>query len=459
MAAFLKASPQHLFRRTQVRQVLAYLREANPVRYAKELRDLLADRGIRPHLKDLMFALLADVREPTDDEWAIWKTWIDPALKAFEENAPNADELSALAWRRFFKSRSWFTEVDRRGMIERWLDSENDRIIDNVAVDYLRIHQRHSPERVAALLEPYADRQGWALRLQFLHGVGRASLEPALFRSVSASRGQRSARQCARTNPRRTVRSQACSTVSRRTGPTGWAEVMAHRLRRRLSIARADGGTPSGQDFFGRDPFAGKVLIESSKGSPVAFVEHLLPVVLEISDYALTGDTPPKRDAVWWILVTTKRPDGEAASLEGLAGALATLARDHSVDLDNKIADLRRRDAHVANHLLLALYAGGAGRYADAAVSLLCDEPWRLQCGFSDNMNWCAVEMIRAVVPHCTVKNRERLEMMILNYISPYERTIGGYKQYGRTRFSLLSAIPGKLRSASANVHYRGIGT
>ena len=74
ITAFLKASEQHLFRRAQVRQVLAYLRDRDQAGYARELRDLLSDDAIRAHLKDLAFALLADVGSPTDQEWAIWET-------------------------------------------------------------------------------------------------------------------------------------------------------------------------------------------------------------------------------------------------------------------------------------------------------------------------------------------------------------------------------------------------
>ena len=200
MGAFLKASEQHLFRRTQVRQVLAYLREANPVRYIAEFRNLLADNAIRPHLKDLMFALLADVRDPTDDEWEIWKTWIEPTIKAFEDGTPNSDKLAALAWRRFWSSRSWFAEVDRRGLLRRWLDSENDQIIDRVAVGL--------PTDPPATLA--GSRRGVARTVRrtcqlgtttaIPHGVGRALYQPALLRPVSAPRGQRGARRGARTD-------------------------------------------------------------------------------------------------------------------------------------------------------------------------------------------------------------------------------------------------------------------
>ena len=102
LVSFLKESEQHLFRRAQVRQVLAYLREADPDRYVQELGDLLSDEGIRTHIKDLAFALLAEVTEPTEEEWKIREKWTAPALKAIEQGTPNPDKLSEIAWRRFF---------------------------------------------------------------------------------------------------------------------------------------------------------------------------------------------------------------------------------------------------------------------------------------------------------------------------------------------------------------------
>ena len=180
----------------------------------------------------------------------------------------------------------------------------------------------------------------------------------------------------------------------------------------------------------------------------------MLPIVLEISDSALTGDKPPKHDAVWSILVKTEHPDGEDACLSRLASALAALAREHSLDVRGVITDLRRRDTHIANHLLLALYRGGAAHYGDEAITLLSDEPWRFQCGFADSPHWCAMEVIRAIVPHCTTDNRERIEAVILGYAPPYERTQDGYRLFGRAQLDLLSAFPAELRSPSANTRF-----
>ena len=450
LVSFLKKSEQHLFRRAQVRQVLAYLRDADSARYVQELDTLLSTEGIRPHIKDLAFALLAEVTEPTEEEWDIREKWLAPALESIRQGTPNQDKLSEIAWRRFFTAPSWFAVADQRGVIKDWLASGNDRLA-NVAVNYLNCHQGHAPDRVAALLEPYADCGGeWALRLRSLmkwadHQTSRRFFDLFLYLvdngTLDEARGPS------------TFWSMLYGLGESR--PEWVPEVLAHRLRRYLAVIRHAGGDLNRRELLGSDGSMVKMCFESAARAPADFVEHVLPVVLEISELAATGDNPPKLDVVWHIPMKDAPPDGEDACLSGLAEALVALACEDTADLRDVIANLRRRDTHIANHLLLALYGGGTARYADEAVSLLCDEPWRFKCGFSSSPNWCAMEAIRAVIPHCTIENRKRLEHVILNYVSPYERTRDGYKENGRTRFALLSAIPAELRSTRANTHFK----
>ena len=452
IAAFLKASEQHLFRRAQVRQVLTYLREDDTDRYIDELRSLLTDDRIRPHLKDLVFALLAEVTDPTDKEWAIWKKWIDPELQAIESGAPNPDKLSALAWRRFFTSRSWFAEVNRRGLIESWLTSDNDRLVD-MAMKYLRFHQRHSPDRVAELLEPYADLGGgWARRLRSLmeraqHHTSRRFFD-LLLRLVDNGVLDE-ARDRFATNG--TFWSMLYGLGEAR--PEWFPEVLGRRLRRRLRLIHVTGKKPQADAFLDHDEFATDPIVKSAENAPAAFVEHVLPVILEISDATAYGDALPRRDAVGPAVLLSDHPSGEDACLSALAGALAALARDGAPALDGVTSALRGRKTHVANHLLMALYSGGAERLADQAIKLLCDEPWRFQSGLFHYDDGCATALIRAAVPHCAVESRERLEEVVLHYVSPCERSADGYKQHGQTRLGLLSAFPEELLSARANRH------
>ena len=236
--------------------------------------------------------------------------------------------------------------------------------------------------------------------------------------------------------------------------PTWAAEIVAHWFRRRLNVARESGDDLRRRELLGYDHSLAEILKESSARAPKEFVAHLLPLVLEASDAAVTGDTPPKRDAIWPTLIKTAHPDGEGACLAGLVSALGALAGDPTVDLQEVIGELRRKDTHVANHLLLALYTGGEARFADEAVMLLCDEPWRFQCGYSDSSHWCAMQAIAAVVPHCAPENRARLETVLLGYSTEWERSKDGYKSAGYARFALLSAIPEGLRSTSASARF-----
>ena len=458
LVRFLKTSEQHLFRRAQVRQALAYLRDAEPDRYVRELGGLLADDGIRTHIKDLVFAFLADVTEPTEQEWDIWKMRIAPAIRAIKDGSPNSDRLSELAWRRFSGSRSWFADASQR-LIEAWLSSDNERLAEK-AVSYLSGHQRHSPDHVAAMLEPYADHGGkWAQRLRSLVARAQHHTSRRFFDFVLRLVANGTLDEARRPFANGTFWRMFYALGESR--PEWVPEVLAHYLRRRLTVLRGAGRRVHGRAVvIGYDDSAARLFAKSAAGAPAEFVRHVLPPVLEIADLTLASDEPPKRDAVWPIFIEREHPGGDQACVLGLASALAALASKESAGLQDVVADLRRRDTYIANYLLLALYGGSPGQYADEAASLLCDEPWRFRCGFADNPNWCAMELIRAIVPHCATNNRMRLEAVIMSYLSPFERTVDGfkYKQTGRTRFNLLSAIPKELRSPRAKSHFCELG-
>ncbi len=450
LVSSLEGSSQHLSHRTRIRQTLAYLRDADPSQYARELRGLLAGERVRPHVKDLAFATLADVPDPTGREWAVWEKWIAPALRAIEDDAANPDPLSALAWRRFFDSPSWFAFTDRHGPTAGWLASDNDHLA-GAAVGYLRRHHRHAPDRVAALLEPYADLGGaWTPRLRAFmewadHHASRRLFELFL-RLVDNGRLDESR---GRTAANATFWSMLQDLGEHR--PEWVPEVVAHRFRRRLAVLQATGQDLGDPELPGYDDHAAALFARAAEHAPDAFVEHVLGPVLDLSDATLTGGSPPRRDAVWPIVARTEYPEADHACLDGLAAALAAVARAGEKSLAGIVADLRRRETHVANRLLLALCAGSGAQHADEAATVLCDEPWRFRCGFSDSPQWYATETIRAVVPHCARESRERLERALLDYVAPDERGIRGYRQAGRARLALLSALPAELRSAGAN--------
>ena len=444
LVGFLKQSEQHLFRRAQVRQVLTYLRAADHGRYISELRALLEDGDIRTHIKDLAISLLAAVTKPTDEEWQVRAQLVAAALKALTEGTTNPDMLSHVAWGRFFGSQSWFETTCERGLVKEWLASGNDALAD-MAVRYLSSHAQHSPDRAAALLEPYAGYGGdWPRRLRSM-ASGYFTSSRRLFEFLL-----------------RLIDNGSFDGIPESftevffgldKHPQWFAEALAHWMRRRLAVSGRE-EILAEDALFGNQADA-SAIVNAAKAAPSAFVAQILPVVLDVSDAYAVGDTPPKRDTVWRIFDTTGYPVAKEACLSALADALATTADESTGDPCGAISALRERDTHVANHLLLALYRGGAAQFADQAAGLLCEQPWRLECGFSDSPRWSGAETIRAVVPSCSAESRKQLEKVVLAYVSPYERTTDGFKRTGRARFGLLSAFPPELRSPEANAHIK----
>ena len=454
LVPFLTGAEQHLFRRSQVRQVLVYLRDQDFHRYVQEVREVLSDKRIRVHIKHLVFAFLACVEEPRNEEWAIWESWIEPELNAIESGASGQNTLSALALRSFFGSKSWFRIADERGQVEDWLGARGDRLGD-VAVNYLLVHQRHSPARVATLLRPYADCGGrWPQRFrEFMgrvqHGASRSLFE--LFLHLVDNGVLDDGRATVTSND--TFWDMLRRLKEDR--PEWIAEALGHRLRRRLHLGLDGDSISYPGPLLGYDDTASAMFVESVAHAPAAFVKHVLPAVLEASDSTVTGNKLPRRDSVWTFLSESSYLSADQSCLKCLARALAAVAQVDRSSARELIADLQGRDSHTANYLLLALFRGEPARYAGEAMSLLYAEPWRLECGTGGNRWWYAMETIQAAFPHCSASARERIETLILGHVDRFERTKEGPRREGRARFALLSAIPAELRGKRARTHFQ----
>ena len=75
---FLENDAQHLFRRAQLRQVFAFLRDDDFAAYLASLSSLISSERIRPHLKLLAVELLAAHPQARDEEL----TLLMPAIES-----------------------------------------------------------------------------------------------------------------------------------------------------------------------------------------------------------------------------------------------------------------------------------------------------------------------------------------------------------------------------------------
>jgi hypothetical protein len=449
LVAFLKDSEQHLFRRAQVRQVLTYLRDADRKRYCEELTALLNDEQVRIHLKDLAIGLLASVSNPSPEEWTIFENLLQPIFLSAIEGRRNSDRFAHLAWRHFQGSAAWFGYAEQ-GLIQSWLGSDKDGVI-NLALECIWAQLRRFPDAIAELLRPYTKYGGeWPRRLQIVcewadHASSRPLFDLILQLIDQGTLDQ--ARGAIASNS--TFWSMFHDLSTKR--PEWIPEVIDHWLRRRVALKRERG--ESCERIFGSDQFAAKPFKKASEAAPAAYVKHVLATALDIADLAAREGPPPRFDSVWQIMVRTEHPIPSAAFLSSLVRALSKLAQDESVDLNHSIALLRQRDTYVSNFLLLSLYTSGGGRFADEAIGLLCDQPWRFECGYSDGIRWTARELIRVAAPHCSDENRARLQETLLKYTPHFEQTKRGTRRQGLARYELLSAIPIELLGPQPKRH------
>lgn len=453
LTEFLKGAEQHLFRRAQVRQIFEYLHDAELERYCRELNELLRDDKIRYHLKDLAIALAFRFTDPGESEWNVLAPWIYAEIEAIECGQKNEEDIASTVWNFFFHSESWFSLADGKGLIASWLESENDRLIDK-GLEYVEFHQRHSGDRVAELLEPFIDKGGeWHRRLfrvmrwpelgnsrrffdLFLKSIDNGVLDSAdngIFDSI----GYRAKEQ------------------------HSWiAEIAAHWLNRRLiTFIKANSGSDRYRwfDLFELDSSGADDILSSASNAPEAFVQHVLPLILKISDAAVPRDRSklPTPDAVWTILYKNDHATLQEALREAVAIALEKVAKTDSKELRDILGELKRRDTLLANHLLLRAYTSGAEHLADDAASELCRNPWRFDCEYSGTTYWLANQLIEAISPHCSDENRIKLEQTILNYVPDYERRSDGYKSRGGASYCLLSGIPVRMRSEEIRGRFR----
>ena len=456
LTEFLVKSEQHLFRRAQVRQVLVYLHDADHGRYCKELQELLTDKKIRYHLKDLAVNLAFTLQNPNEKEWDVFAPWIESEIEMIKNGKPNPDKFANLVWSRFFSTYSWFQITYRKGLITDWLTSGNDNIV-NTGVDYVRCHQRHSGDRAAELLEPFVGiNDEWRQRLcqvmQWVdHGNSRRFFD--LFLKLIDDGTLDDARDTFASNG--TFWGMLSSLGKKR---LVWIpEVLAHWLSRRFLIIqnnRDSLGRPKWHDLFNNDESGSEDIFNSATKFPDKFVRHVLPVILEIADRAVKEKIAPKKDAVWGTPINSEYNSISEVCRKALTRAVENLAETKSDCIAEILAEIKSHDTNLANYLLQHAFTAGAVHFADDAVSDLCEQSWRFECGYSDSPYWIAIQLIKEITPLCSDENRARLEKAILNYTTNYEQTPDGYKLRGHACFNLLSGIPVELRSKNARSRF-----
>ena len=111
VVSFLTSTEQHLFRRTQVRQILTSMRDMDRPRYLKALADVLTNCKIRFHVKHAVAQWLATVHDATPRE-----------LKIIQSLDDDAEEFPILMRTALFTEEAWFDLLNEGGHLTHMLE-------------------------------------------------------------------------------------------------------------------------------------------------------------------------------------------------------------------------------------------------------------------------------------------------------------------------------------------------
>ncbi|MGW1886874.1 hypothetical protein [Streptomyces sp. NPDC001970] len=429
--SFLAASGQHLFRRAQTRQILEHLAGTDRPRFRTTVAQLLTSDQIRPHLHEVIIAVLRQL-DATDLDWQA----IEPIAWGTSRAARRARSLLSLP--------RWFGAADHDGRWERWLAAPDTA---EAAFRELITAAKHHPERTAELVRPHlATTPQWQ---QWLRTLIEWSLTPPLV-DLAIELIDRGQLDDAR-GPI-AVNSDFWSLLYSiaEDDPSGTARIVGAYLRRCGDRARHEGsGDPFESEYLPLDSqTASTVISRVSSAAPSVFVREVLPFVMDVAAASsqTRAYTPP--GGRWaYRYIGSRSVDGILIS--GLDTALRTLPATDPLAAADALQQLSPSNLTELRILTCRLYT--AGDDADAAIDWLLSDEDNLTLGWADSSRWVTRELIDAATPKCTQAAVDRLTAVLLTYYPAWEhrRTKGMPSAWGLSQYELLSAICPDRRSAA----------
>ncbi len=427
LVEWLEADQQQLFRRSQVRQVLSFLRDREPdiSRYLSTVQGLLGNSNIRFHIKKLVLDWLRSHSDPMDAEWSIIE-----GLR---------DELGGHVWQVVSDSVSWFDLLQETGRLGHWLAADDQSA--NRVLTLLRMPEILSfkSAAVASLVSPFRGQSPeWSYRLRWLveGGQGFTSLEMQdLVISLITDGTLDNARPGVATN------SDWWSiwSMSARQEPQFMARVLGAWLDRRLirtHCIKWDDPSESVSELMHTSNFSEKVIKDCASLAPLAFVQEMFPRFASL-------DNNVPRELVWapnWL----GNPDEQLR--EGLANAMVSLARENPSQLATITDDDNLGKSKWMSSLLLRAWSSNPDFFGEHIFNFLMECPERrlnigydISIGNNDRLATVSRAAIAAASSVCSDDSLVRLEDAILLLTPDWERES---RQVGRTRLALLRALP-----------------
>ena len=428
---------QDLFSRARIRQVLAYERSTDAPSYLSDLNWLLHSDEVRLHLKALVLGLFETIDEPTDAEWAVIE----------HISADPAHPLYSRLGAGLRRNAAWFETLDRNGMWERDLRGTEEQVSQALWILSGPMCADHG-QRIAeltTLVEP-------SLWKKVRHGFHRAAsinwsnhLDARLIESVAEGGYDTD------------LHGEIWFVVHDlpRSGPSSAAKIIEALVRRGTAVLEGGATDPfDGSGALGRQAHSRseRVIDSSALGAPLEFATRMVPLVAEIveaNERAEHDIDPFKPDSVWQLHSFGAAHDVADELLDATLHSVTLLANEEPDATRALLDPLRDKELRTIGLIVAAGYGGNPAAFADEAVTWIEAHPGALNLGYSNGWSWASRQLIEATTAGCSDATLRRLEDAVLNFTSPYELTVDGYRNRSRgaTELGLLNAIKADRRS------------
>ncbi|MGC1470352.1 MAG: ATP-binding protein [Sphingorhabdus sp.] len=349
---FLLESEQTLFRRTQVRQILAQERDLDRNGYLSDLEFILSDRCVRPHIRDLVIKWLATIADPGIDEWNL-------VLASGE----GGEGLPRHTGRVIFGNKGWILLLETQGILDTWLEADNDDDLFWIL---------RAVEGTAKASEPDAVR----LLMRFLDR--RPDKAALLLRCFTWFQPEREMPEIADVVIRSLSLSDVMAFEDMGEGPfsvaDGWVKHAPVNAGRILAAVldnwyrHHDAGTPFGDEahHVHRDFHHFHELVELD---PVAALTSVLPAMRVAMDRTEIGDERPSEDRLWHWRRKDRGPGPHSVEfIDMVRSALHKVAENEPDRISDLLAPLDPRRHMTALHLTLEAIS------ANPALATLLEE-------------------------------------------------------------------------------------
>lgn len=418
---------QWLFRRAQVRQILAYEETASPRQFLADIQYLLSGSVVRLHLRHLTLALLPRVH-PSAALWLL----IEPLLT--DQKSASLDPAWSL-----LASTEWFRWADSSGFIERRL-ADSDWSLGRLGSTLVQ-NSKNEPDRVAELLGRMNidTARPWIRSATYQAGADSRALfdlyKKSLFLSQVAPTDDDMVDGVARSLA---TKQPAMAIELLGAGLDAWAEIAKLRGIKNLFELK-HGIVPTLHIEF---------LPEAARLAPAAFFERIWPVMLRLMRHAqATNDDGLVCDEIWRSRHLSANWDTDQTLLAAAEAASAALAQQAPADFRTLLTRHADESLETAVYVLYQGLAAAAVEFGDEAAAFVLADLRRLKVSYRTDRYWGTCRLFRAVSRHVSIELFAKLESVLVGY---RERSSTMRWWYDKAEFALLSSLDHSRLSAAA---------